>query len=153
MFVSAPPRRPVSRFVPLLALVALVACDANEAGDQERLVALRVADLSHDADALVGRWDLVSTTSSGFGGPPTTTPYRGIRSGYTFRADGMVEYRATDGTIRSEPYAVVPAGPSTPDAPPSLKIGDTNQSWGIDGDRLYFDSRSFDGNLLEFLRR
>ena len=152
MFDAPPDLRPVLRLL-LLALLTLVACDTNEAGDPERLVNLRVDDLVHDAEGLIGRWDLVSTTSSGYGGPPATTPYRGIRLGYTFRTDGMVEYRDLSGTIRVEAYAVVPPAPSTPDAPPSLSIGDESIYWGRDGDRLYFDSRPLDGNLLEFLRR
>ena len=137
--------------LPLLAVLALAltACDT----DGPDLVDLRVDDLSHDAAALVGTWDLVTVTSSGFGGPPTTYPVAAGTETITFRTDGTVEIVRADGPDEITTYAVVPAGPAFPDAPPGLRIGDRSEAWGIDGDRLYFDSRSLDGDLSEYLRR
>lgn len=138
------------RLLLLLALLAVAACDR---GGPDSLVDLRVDDLSHHPGALVGRWDLVSVTSSGYGGPPTTTSYRGLRQGYVFRGDGTAEVWDGTGATRVESYAVVSAGPAYPDAPPSLRVGDWSLYWGLDGDRLYVDHRPLDGGLYEYLRR
>lgn len=139
------------RHLALLAAltVALAACDTGGPD----LVDLRVDNLSHDAAALVGTWDLVTSTSSGFGGPPTTAPAAAGTETITFRADGTVGIVRANLPMETTTWEVVPVGPAYPDAAPSLRIGDRSEYWGIDDDRLYFDRRPLDGDLSEYRRR
>ena len=62
----------MTRFSIALALVLTVA--ACDTGGPDRL-GLVVDTLSHDAAALIGTWDLATTTTSGQLGPSMTTPY------------------------------------------------------------------------------
>lgn len=138
--------------IPLLALV-LAACDSD--GTDLRQVV--VFELSHDRAALVGTWDLISVTSAGYGAPPATTPASalGWTESYTFRADGTVDVFRDGQQVESTVYAVE----DLPDSgrTPLLRIGTETdyrrEYFGIDGDRLYFDHRPSDGDLLEFARR
>ncbi len=138
---------PTLRLPVTLLLLLLAACDTGG------LEALRLDALSHDATALVGTWDLTSITSDGQYGPAVTTPVPAGTETYTFRADATVTVERRVGPPTTTTWAVVPAGPGYPGAPPSLRIGDRSEYWGPDGDRLYFDDRPADGALSEYRRR
>lgn len=128
-----------------LALVA-AACDTTT-----DLTRLNVGDLSHDPAALVGTWDLISQTSPGDGGPPTTAPVTGDQTSYTFDADGTARIAYSGETVETT-WEVGRRG-GLAKVPPSLYLGTRQIRFGIDGDRLYFDSRIMDGPLQEFARR
>lgn len=137
------------RFVASVALVlSLAACDS-----QADLVSVNVSDLSHEADALVGTWDLITTTSPGMGAPPATVPVASGTETYVFGADGSVEHYRRGDLVEATTWTLRPAGPMYPGAPPSLVIGTRREYFGIDGDRLYFDDRPMDGSLAEYARR
>ena len=129
------PVRPLA----LAALLALAACDTPA-----DLASIRLDALSHDPAALVGTWDLVSVTSSGFGGPVETVAVAPGTETYTFRADGTFEHVREGVAQATGTYEVEGA---------SLRLGDGARWFGIDGDRLYFDFRPMDGPLQAYRRR
>lgn len=126
-------------FLALLALT-LAACDTVGSND------VNIYELNHDADALVGNWELVRTTSSGQIGPPRTVAVgEGERTSYAFAADGTVDVIRSGLAAESRTWVVEP--------PSHLRIGASGMFFGIDGDRLYLDRRPMDGSLQEFARR
>ena len=131
------------RLLSLVALAALVtACDTGGPD----LTDLRVDELSHDPAALVGSWDLVTVTSSGYmGAPQTVAVGEAERRSYVFSADGTVEVGRPGRSVESTTWAVEPPG--------HLQIGTLGMTFGIDGDRLYLDRRPMDGGLYEYARR
>ena len=139
----------LSRSLALAFAVALAACDLGGPS----LADLNVSDLSHDADALVGTWDLVSTTSAGMTGPPTTVPAPAGLQSYVFAADGRAEVYREGVLSDATAWRLEPPGPTYPDAPPSLVVGERRLYFGIDGDRFYVDHRPADGPLYEYARR
>ena len=131
-------------------MLGLVACDA---GTERSLADLDVSALAHDADALIGTWDLVTTTSPGFVSPPATTPAPAGELTYTFAADGSAVVERNYAEPRQTTWRLEPAGPSFPGAPPRLVVDEGRHYFGVDGDRLYIDYRPMDGPLYEFARR
>lgn len=140
------------RFCLLVAvLVVASGCDTG-APDRNRV---DIHTLSHDADALVGTWDLVTVTPSGecMGeGCTHTRPAAevGQSARLVFRADGTATYTSDETVLAEGSYGV-----STPESgdTPRLLIGDARLVFGVDGDRLYLEYRYVDGPLLEFRRR
>jgi len=133
----------------LLASLALTlaACDSGL-----DLIDVDVAALSHDPAALVGMWDLTTVTGSGYGSPPETTrPSYSER--FTFREDGTVQIEL-DGEVQETTYDVrrLDYGNGTQSDTPYLFLGDRTERFGLDGDRLYLDSREVDGPLNEYER-
>lgn len=126
------------RLALLSALLAVAACDART-----DVLDVDVNGLSHDPAALVGSWDLVSRTTSGYLSPPATRPAGG--EAYTFAADGTAVVERDGQPAETTTWEV--ARTST------LSVGGRSEFFGVDGDRLYFDSRPMDGELLEFVRR
>ena len=132
--------RRATALLPLALLLTISACDATRSG----FVDLDVSTLSHDPAGLVGTWDLVSVTTPGDLAPPETFEARGET--LTFRGDGTaVVVRDADRTETT--WRVDPARPMT------LEIGARREYFGVDGDRLHFDSRPVDGPLRTFRRR
>ncbi len=133
-----------------LALV-LAACDTGDPGP----VSVDVSGLSHDAASLVGTWDLIRTTSSGYGSPVSTSPVPKGTATYTFRADGTVDIAREGELVESTVYAVEELPGSF--TSPLLRIGTETdyrrEYFGVDGDRLYVDRRPSDGGLAEYRRR
>jgi hypothetical protein len=142
-----------------LSLLALVfaACDTVGFVDRNEV---NVYELTHDADALVGTWDLVTVTPSGecMGEDCTRTrpaEELGQSARVTFRADGTATYVYGDWTLADGAFEVRyhAYGNGTQSDAPQLYIGDERFNFGIDEDRLYFDDRYVDGPLLEFARQ
>lgn len=140
--------------LPLLALLALAACDtASSLLDPQRV---RVSSLSHDPGELVGTWALETVTPSGeCTGPDCTRTRPASELGWSeqivFRADGTATVTTTTDqgvTERTEGYAV-----SESLAAPRLTIGTREEPFGVDGPQLFLDSRYVDGPLLEYRRR
>lgn len=143
-----------------LSVLVLAACDTDAVGRD--LTTLRVGDLSHDADALVGTWRLSTLTGPGDCGPPCqqTVPasVRGVSETLTFRAGGTFEQvRTYQGGEWEDAgtYEVrrIDYGNGTQSKDPVLFLNDSPESFGLDGDRLYLDDRPVDGELLEYVRR
>ncbi len=143
--------------LPLLALI-LVACDT--VGPVVDRTDVNIYELTHDADALVGTWDLVSVTPSGECMGENCTRTRsaeeaGQSARVTFRTDGTATYTSDDHTRAEGAYRVAYRRyeNGTLSHAPRLYIGEQGYDFGIDGDRLYFEYRFVDGPLLEFARR
>ena len=155
MFSDAPflRDRSMRRLLPFLAIAFLVAtgCDTT-APDRN---GVDVTALGHDADALVGTWDLVTVTPSGecMGEDCTRTrPAEevGQSARLVFRADGTATYTSNETVSAEGSYGVTSPEPGSA---PQLTIGDARYPFGIDRDRLYIEHRYLDGPLLEFRRR
>lgn len=155
----------MTRLLPLVLVLGLAACDTLASGGARPGVPDRtdvdVLDLSHDATALPGTWDLVTVTPSGEclgdGCSGTrTAEAAGLEARLTFRADGTAEYRYGGDVFADGVYAVRPRvyENGTQSEVPHLLIGDREYVFGLDGDdRLYLEFRYVDGDLLEFERR
>ena len=144
------PRTLASRLL-LLAALALAACDSDGAD----LLGLNVSELGHDPAMLAGTWELVSSTSAGYGALPTTTPVAPGTESLTFRADGTLEVYQNGRLSESTVWAIeelADVGPA-----PLLRIGTEADYrrlfFGVTPTRLYFDGRPSDGNLAEYARR
>lgn len=139
----------------LLALAFLFGCDTfGSAGVPDRN-GVDVSALSHDTDALVGTWDLVTITPSGecIGADCTRTRPAsefGQSARLTFRADGTSTYIYNEEVLAEGSYSTFAR---EPDDIPVLQFGAGLRTFGIDGDRLYLDDRIVDGPLLEFERQ
>ena len=136
-------------FLLLPLALALAACDSALADDP--------SDATQDPALLVGTWDLLSVTTSGYGAPVTTTPVAELdeTATYTFRADGTVDVLRDGALVESTTYAVeVLAGV---DPQPLLRIGTETDYrhlfFGVTESRFYIDHRPYDGDLLTFARR
>ncbi|PAP81523.1 hypothetical protein B1759_09420 [Rubrivirga sp. SAORIC476] len=141
------------RLLPVLALFVLVASGCDTAAPDRN--GIDVTALGHDADALVGTWDLVTVTPSGecMGEDCTRTrPAEevGQSARLVFRADGTATYTSNETVSAEGNYRV--SAPEPGDSP-RLTIGDARYVFGIDRDRLYIEHRYLDGPLLEFRRR
>lgn len=156
---GARPPASALRFV-VLSLLALTLAACDTVGLVVDRNEINVLQLSHDADALVGTWDLVTVTPSGECTGEDCTRTRtaeeiGWTARVTFRTDGTATY-TSDGSTRAEgTYRVVYRryGNGALSDVPLLYIGEQNYNFGIDGDRLYFEHRYVDGPLLEFERQ
>lgn len=131
----------------IAALLALAACDTS---DDDRLVNLRVDQLLHAEAALVGTWDLITSTDAGMMRPPTTLRAEAGTETYTFSADGTVVWsgRFVESAEGQSSVTTTYRVEGT-----DLFIGSRREFFGIDGDRLYFDDRPVDGSLKEYARR
>lgn len=123
-------------------LLPLAACDVFGSDIPDR-TGIRVDQLSHDPAELVGVWELVTVTGSGQSSEPQTAAASGER--YEFSADGTARVEI-DGQA-PEDVAWQVTGPA------GLRIGAQRETFGIDGDHLYFDGRPVDGVLREFERQ
>ena len=150
------------RPVALLSLLALglAACDTVGSAVPVDRNDVDVSRLAHDADALVGTWDLVTVTPSGECAGEGCTRTRtadelGRSARVTFRTDGTATY-VSDGRTRAEgAYHVAYRrydGGTLSDVP-VLTIGEETIFFGLDGAHLYFEYRYLDGPLLEFERQ
>ena len=141
----------IARFALLSVALALAACDTSQS---ENL--FDGLDLTQDAAALVGTWDLVASQSSGEFGPPTVSRAAGLRYAetYVFRADGTFENFFDGEVIQSGRYEVRRYEfEGRPTEVPYLLLNDGSRWFGIAGDRLFFDDRPVDGDLREYARR
>ena len=143
------------RLIALVSLLAVAACDTSGAARLD----IDTAKLSQDPAALVGTWDLVSITTSGFSFPAQTFPVSRSGSSETlvFRDDGSARVQR-DSTAEETTYEVVTYPFEYAEGrfrqAAYLRIGEfRKESFGIDGDRLYFDDRPKDGDLREYRRR
>ena len=140
-------------YVLLLAALALAACDAGH-----DLADLRIDGFSQDPEALVGTWDLISVTTPGQFEAPRTIPAEPGDETLAFRADGTLRIER-DGRETDETTWAVVVYPFEYEEgrfrdAAYLQIGEhRKESFGVDGDRLYFDDRPRDGGLHEYARR
>ncbi len=141
-------------------VLSLAACDSD--GADRDLTALRVGDLSQDPAALVGTWELATLTGSGecLGDCQRTVPAsaRQRSETLTFSADGTFEQVAfvQRAMMRREgPYEVrrIDYDNGTQSEDSVLFLDGRPESFGLEGDRLYFDDRPVDGELSEFVRQ
>ncbi|MGB3544655.1 hypothetical protein [Rubrivirga sp.] len=148
----------------VLAIVALTlsftACDTDVV-DRD-LTMLFVGDLSQDPAALVGTWRLLTITGPGDCAPSCqeTVPAsaRQRSETLTFSRGGTFERSTTTQrgtTERAGRYQVSRAvyGGGIQSEYPVLFLDGQQEDFGLEGDRLYLDSRSVDGELLEYVRR
>ena len=133
-------------------LLSLVGCDS--AGPLDPLE-VNVHELSQDPAALVGTWDLTTETTSGQLGPPVTVPVTRFVSMLAFLEDGTFERSDAAGVVETSTWEVrrIPRNDGVPGTVGILYIGDRRESFGVEGDQLFFDSRPMDGPLLEYRRR
>ncbi|WP_412069357.1 hypothetical protein [Rubrivirga sp. IMCC43871] len=145
-----------------LALVALAlvlaACDTTAPVAPDDLSRVDVTTLSQNARALVGTWNLETSTTSGQMGTPTTL--RATGESLVFREGGSVEiHRRDDGgeaTVVTLDYRVGPLDYSdeTQSEAPVLFLDERVVPFGIaDGSTLYLDDRPVDGDLRGYRKQ
>ncbi len=135
------------RLLSAALVLVLAACDSGL-----DLVDVDVSDLSHDAAALVGSWELATVTTPGYADPPETRP-ASYAERLTFRADGTARVEH-DGEVEETTYEVrrIEYSNGTQSETPYLFLDTRTEAFGIDGDRFYIDTREVDGPLNEYRR-
>lgn len=132
--------------LPLLALLALAACDGSESGGADPfspdLIDLRT--LSQDPAALIGTWELVAYIPES--GDLFTTLITGRRETWTFRRDGTVTTVFDGDQILERRYRVQGGNLQ-------FDEGGYGEDFGTAGDVLVLDSTSVDGSQKRYRRR
>ena len=145
----------------LLVAVILIAtgCDTVGTAGVPNRTGVDVSTLSHDTDALVGTWVLVTVTPSGEcmgeGCSDTRSAAEAeMMAEIAFSDDGTAVFAINGNVFADGPFEVRPLefDNGTQTEEPYLIIDDQSFLFGVDGDHLYLDDRYVDGPLLEFER-